>query len=205
MAQMTFPQFLNRYGIKMLVTSTPDIVPGAIIERRKRGFFFYGHLKQILKGSNASWQCKLQPANFIYGTVERSLSLKARTGLHEFGVNIGGGLEGAKSVNFFIQNVQVKTLVSRNKLDLIPELFKYREDNKRKWNKQLNDKWVADYTYYATEVRFSFETEKGVNLQADIANNVAVSANSIIAWKTKASFVITNSDDVPFGFSGWKL
>jgi len=205
MAQISFPQFLNRYGIKMLVTSTPDIVPGAVIERRKRGFFKYGHLQKILGGTNNSWQIQLQPANFIYGTVERSLSLNARTRLDEFGVNIGGGLERAKSVNFFLQNVQAKILVDRSKMDLIPELFDYRQEHRGKWNRELNNKWVADYTYYATEVRFSFETAGGADLRADIANHIFVSANSTIQWRSKKSFVITKTDDVPFGFSGWKL
>lgn len=90
-------------------------------------------------------------------------------------------------------------------MDLIPELFNYRQKNRKKWNRELNDKWVADYTYYATEVRFSFETEGGANLEADISDHLSISANTTIHWKTKKSFVVTNTDDVPFGFSGWKL
>ena len=91
MAALSFPQFLRRYGIKLLVTSTPDIVPGAVIERRKKGYFKYGHLQAILGGDDASWACRLQPANFVYGTIERTLSLKAKASLSEFGVSIGGG------------------------------------------------------------------------------------------------------------------
>jgi len=205
MAALSFPQFLRRYGIKLLVTSTPDIVPGAVIERRKKGYFKYGHLQAILGGSDASWECRLQPANFVYGTIERTLSLKARASLSEFGVSIGGGLERAKSVSFFLQNVQAKIFLSRTKMDLIPEIFKYRDNNRKKWNAELNNKWVADYTYYATQVTFSFETEGSIDLQADIAQNVSVSASSGIVWKSKKSFTVTNTDDVPFGFSGWQL
>jgi hypothetical protein len=205
MAALSFPQFLHRYGIKMLVTSTPDIVPGAIIEKRKRGYFKYGHLQAILGGSDASWEHRLQPANMVYGTVERSLSLKAKASLSEFGVTIGGGLERAKAVSFFLQNVQARILVHRSKMDLIPELFRYRERNRRRWNAELNDTWVADYTYYATQVTISFETEGGVDLQADVAQHVSVSANGAVAWKSKRSFTVTTTDEVPFGFSGWKL
>jgi len=34
---------------------------------------------------------------------------------------------------------------------------------------------------------------------------VSVSASSGIVWKSKKSFTVTNTDDVPFGFSGWQL
>ena len=73
------------------------------------------------------------------------------------------------------------------------------------WKRELNDKWVANYTYYATVVKFSFETDSGVDLRADIADRMAVTGGGSIEWKTKGSFIITNTDDVPFGFSGWKL
>jgi hypothetical protein len=205
MAALSFPQFLQRYGIKMLVTATPDIVPGAIIESRRRGYFKYGHLQAILGGTDASWECRLQPANILYGTVERTLSLKAKASLTEFGVTIGGGLQRAKAVSFFLQNVQARILVHRSKMDLIPEIFRYRDRNRRRWNAELNDKWVADYTYYATEVKISFETEGGVDLQADVEQHVSVSGNGAIAWRSRRSFTVTNTDDVPFGFSGWKL
>lgn len=205
MAHIAFPQFLRRYGIKLLVTSTPDIVPGAIIERRKRGYFKFGHLREVLGGDDESWRVQLQPANFIYGSVERSLSLGGRARLNEFGVVIGGGLSRAKSVRFDLQNVQARVLVHRSKLSLIPQLFELRQRNRRLWNRALNDKWVADYTYYATEVRFTFETEGGIDLQGDVSDQIVVSASATVEWKTKKSFVVTNTDEVPFGFSGWKL
>ena len=205
MAQLGFPQFLRRYGIRMLVTSTPDIIPGAVIERRRKGYFKFGHLREVIGGTPASWKTTLEPANFIYGSVERSLSLANRASLNEFGVIIGGGLSRAKKVTFDIQNVQARIFVKRSKLSLLPELFAVRQKDRRVWKRTLNDKWVADYTYYATEVRFSFETEVGVDLQADLSDRIVVSADSTIEWKSKGSFVVTNTIDVPFGFSGWKL
>ena len=205
MAQIAFPQFLRRYGIKMLVTSTPDIIPGAIIEKRKRGYFRYGHLREVLGGDDDSWRVELQPANFVYGSVERSLSLAGRSRLDEFGVVIGGGLSRAKTVRFDLQNVQARVFVNRSKLSLIPLLFDLRRRDRKLWNRALDDNWVADYTYYATEVRFSFETEGGVDLEADISDQIVVSANAVVEWKTKKSFVVTNTNEVPFGFSGWKL
>ena len=206
MAPIQFPQFLNRYGIKLLVTSTPDIVPGAIIERRNRGFFKCGHLKTILDGSQSSWDVKLQPANFVYGTVERTLSLTGKASLSEFGVAIGGGLARAKSVKFEIQNVKAKTFVKRDKLSLIPLLFKYRKQDRRQWNRLLNDKWVADYTYYATQVIFSFDTDTNVNIRAETSEKISISsAKGSFKWSSKGRLVVTNTDEVPFGFSGWKL
>ena len=205
MAPLPFPQFLNRYGIKLFVASTPDIVPGVIIERRNRGFFRCGHLETFLGGGHKSWDTKLQPANFVYGTVERKLSLSGRASLNEFGVTIGGGLARARSVRFDIQNVKARSFVKRDKLSIIPLLFKYRKQNKKQWNMLLNDKWIADYTYYASKVMFYFDANKGVDIQADTDMKVIASANCKVIWKTRKSFVIANSEEIPFGFSGWKL
>jgi len=205
-APLPFPQFLNRYGIKLFVASTPDIVPGVIIERRNRGFFRCGHLETFLGGSHKSWDVKLQPANFVYGTVERKLSLTGRASLNEFGVMIGGGLARARSVRFDIQNVKARTLVGYDKLSLIPLLSKYRKQNRRQWNRLLNDKWVADYTYYATQVVFSFDTEINVNIRADTSGKISISsARGSFNWNSKGRLIVTNSDEMPFGFSGWKL
>ena len=206
MAPIRFPQFLKRYGIKALVVGTPDIVPGSIIERRNRGFFKYGHLKNILGGSQQSWDVVLQPANLVYGTVERTLSLSGRASLNEFGVTIGGGLGRVNSVEFEIKEVKARTFVHRDKLSLIQEIFDYRRKNRRKWNRLLNDKWVADYTYYATKIVFSFETDTGVDIRADTGGKISVaSTNGSFRWGSKGRLVVTNTEDVPFGFSGWRL
>jgi len=182
------------------------IVPGAIIERRKRGFFRYGHLRAVLGGSQKSWDVKLQPANFVYGTVERKLSLSGRASLNEFGVTIGGGLARARSVRFDIQNVKARSFVKRDKLSLIPLLFKYRKQDRKQWNQLLNDKWVADYTYYATQIILSFDTDINVNIRADTRGRISVaSASGLFRWNSNGHLVITNTDEVPFGFSGWKL
>jgi hypothetical protein len=205
-APIRFQKFLNRYGIKALVVGTPDIVPGSIIERRNRGFFNYGHLKNILGGSQQSWDVVLQTANLVYGTVERTLSLSGRASLNEFGVTIGGGLGRVNSVKFEIKEVRARTFVHRDKLSLIQEIFDYRKQNRRKWNRFLNDKWVADYTYYATRFVFYFDTATGVDIRADTKDKISVaSAGGSFKWGSKGRLVVTTTDEVPFGFSGWKL
>jgi hypothetical protein len=67
---IAFPQFLRRYGIKMPVTSTPDIFPGALIEQRKRGYFRYGHLRQVLGGNEASWRVESKKSFVVTNTNE---------------------------------------------------------------------------------------------------------------------------------------
>jgi hypothetical protein len=205
MAPIRFQKFLNRYGIKALVVGTPDIMPGSIIERRNRGFYKCGHLKNILD-SQESWGAVLQPANLVYGTVERTLSLGGKASLNEFGVMIGGGLSRAKSVQFEIKEVKARTFVHRDKLSLIQEIFDYRKKNRRDWSRLLNDKWVADYTYYATKLVFSFDTDTGIDVRADTRGEISVaSTDGSFRWGSKGRLVVTNTDKVPFGFSGWKL
>ena len=206
MAPIQFQKFLNRYGIKALVVGTSDILPGSIIEKRNRGFYRCGHLKNILAGSQQSWDVVLQPANLVYGTVERTLSLSGKASLNEFGVTIGGGLTRAKSVRFEIEEVKARSFVHRDKLSLISEIFEYRKDNRSQWNRMLNDKWTADYTYYATKIIFSFEKDTNLDIRADTAGKISVApANGLFEWSSKGQLIVTNTDAVPFGFSGWKL
>jgi hypothetical protein len=206
MATIRFQKFLNRYGIKALVVGTPDIVPGSIIERRNRGYFKFSHLEKVLGGSKQSWDVALQPANLVYGTVERTLSLSGRTSLNEFGVTIEGGLGRVNSVKFEIKEVKARSFVDRDKLTLVQEIFDYRKLDRRKWNRLLNDKWVADYTYYATRIVFYFDTATGVDIRADTKDKITVaSAGGSFKWGSKGRLVVTTTDEVPFGFSGWKL
>lgn len=204
MAKLPFPQFLNRYGIKLLFSATPDVVPGVIIEKRKKGFFVIGKLDHVLGGGAAKWATKLQPANIVYGSVERTLSLKGKTSLNEFGVKVGGGLKHASSVSFQITGVKARTFETQSMITIWPKIDKIRMSNKQMW-KMINNNWIADHVFYATEVTVQFKVETGTNLKADIENRVNVSSGVGIDWKSNRSFAITNNQEVPFGFSGWKI
>ncbi len=204
MSSLPFPQFLKRYGITMLFASDPGVVPGAIIEKRRQGYFSAGTLEQVFKDPPPAWDTALQPANLVYGTVERSLSLSGRASLDEFGIGIQGGLSRAKTVNFYISGVKCRVFVNQSKIMLIPRLQQLRKNNKVLW-KLLNNNIIADYTYYATEVTAEFVVDGNVDLQAEIQNRITVIGNAAVDWKSKSKFVISNNDAVPFGFSGWTV
>jgi hypothetical protein len=204
MASIRFPQFLRRYGITLLFVSTTDVIPGAIIEKKKKSFFPIGRLHQIFGDPAADWATELKDANFAYGTVERSLSLKGKSSLTEFGVDVSGGLRRAKKVKFGITNVICRSFETQNKLTIIPRLNTLRLTDKATWD-LVNDKWIADYTYYASEVTFDFDVDAGVDLKAEIENKINLSADAGIEWTSKRSFTITKNQNVPFGFSGWRV
>jgi hypothetical protein len=140
----------------------------------------------------------------VYGTVQRSLSLSGKASLNEFGINIGGGLSNARSVNFYISGVKCRTFVNQSKITLIPRLQELRKTNKSLW-KLVNNNRIADYTYYATEITVDFEAGGNANLQAEIENKLTISADASINWKSSSRFVISNNDAIPFGFSGWMV
>ncbi|MFH1120429.1 MAG: hypothetical protein V1775_11450 [Bacteroidota bacterium] len=204
MSSLPFPQFLKRYGITLLFASDPGVVPGAIIEKRNRGYFCAGTLAQVFKDPPPAWDTALQPANLVYGTVERSLSLAGKASLDEMGISIGGGLTKARSVNFFISGVKCRVFLNQSKITLIPRLQQLRKSDKDLW-KLLNNNQIADYTYYATEVTADFDVDGGIDLKAEIASQVKVTGNANIDWKSKSKFVISNNDAIPFGFSGWMV
>ena len=204
MAKFTFPQFLKNQGIKLFFSAVEDIVPGAIIEKKKKGFFSIGTIEQVLGGGSTKWETKLQSANFAKGTIDRTLSLKGKASLDEFGVNVHGGLKHASSVNFQITDVKARTFESQSKITIWPDILKIRDSNQQMW-KMINNNWLADMVYYALEMKVAFKVDAGINLKGDIENRVKVSGGAGLEWDSNRSFTITNNQEVPFGFSGWKI
>lgn len=204
MPQIPFPQFLKRYGIRLLFSSSPEVVPGVLIEKRKKGFYVVGMLNQILSGDQIRWASKIQPGNMVHGNVKRSLSLKGKSSLNEFGIEVSGGLKNAYAVDFQIVGVKQRTFKVPTQITMREELFNLRTSNKSKW-KFINNKWIADYVYYADEVKVKFEVEGGINLKADIKDNIKLIGDAGINWTSNKSFTITQNQEVPFGFSGWQI
>lgn len=204
MAPLLFPQFLNRYGIKLFFSSVSDTKPGAIIKRQKRGFFVIGTLDDVLEGGSTRWASKLQDADFVYGRVDRTLSLKGKASLKEFGVSIDGGLNRASAVTYQITGVKARSFKTQSRIKILPELENLRLTNKAKW-KLINNCWIAEYVYYATEFTVKFDAATGVKLKADVEKKIKITGEAELNWKTDRSFTITNNLEVPFGFSGWQV
>lgn len=204
MAPLLFPQFLNRYGIKLFFSSVADTKPGAIIKRQKRGFFVIGTLDDVLEGGSTRWASKLQDANFVYGRVDRTLSLKGKASLKEFGVDIEGGLNRVSAVTYQITGVKARSFKTQSRIKILPELENLRLTDKTKW-KLINNCWIAEYVYHASEFTVKFDADTGVKLKADVEQRIKISGEVELDWKTDRSFTIANNLDIPFGFSGWQV
>ncbi len=204
MANLPFTQFLQRYGITLLFSSDAGVIPGSIIEKRQQGYFSVGNLEHIFHDPPPAWDTILQPANFVYGTVQRSLSLLGKASLNEFGLGISGGLSKARSVDFYITGVQCRAFAHQSKIMLIPRLQELRQTNKKLW-KLINNNYIADYTYYATEVTVEFESEGSADIKAEIENKITIDAGASVEWKSKSKLVLSHNSNIPFGFSGWVI
>ena len=204
MAALLFPQFLKRYGIKLFFSSVADTKPGAIIKRQKRGFFVIGTLDDVLEGGSTRWASKLQDANFVYGRVDRTLSLKGKASLKKFGVDIEGGLNRASAVTYQITGVKARSFKTQSRIKILPELENLRLTDKTKW-KLINNCWIAEYVYHASEFTVKFDAATGVKLKADVEQRIKISGEVELDWKTDRSFTIANNLDIPFGFSGWQV
>jgi len=205
---MKLRQFLRKYNLTFLPVATPDIIPGAVLTKKK-GYMYWGHLDQVLQGEPKKfWSVETDPANIIEGTVERTLSLKGKSSLEQMGVQVDGGLKRAKSAKFSISAVRVKTFRNgrshASMLSLIPKIQQLRKRNRIAW-RTINNKWVVLEAYYASEATVSFATTGEVNLQAEIvkAGGVTVEGDGVIKWTGKKSFKIARNEKVPFAFRGW--
>lgn len=204
MPKFPFPQFLQNHGIRLLFSSIQDTVPGVILEKQKKGYLSIGTLEHLLGGGSQKWATKLQPANIAKGIHEQSFSLAGKTSVDKFGMKVEGGLKHAKSVNFEISEIKARSFLSQSKITIWPAILKIRDTNKPMW-KMINNNWVLTLVYYASKMTVKFKVGAGVNLKADIKNRVKISGGAGLAWKSNSSFLITNNQEVPFGFSGWKI
>ena len=118
--------------------------------------------------------------NIVYGSIERSVSLKSKSGVDHMGVSIEGGLARARAMTFSISAVHART-------------FK-------------NGPAYASM-FAATEAGVSFETSGNVDLAADVdaADGVSVHGGGGVQWTGKRSFKITKNEMVPFAFRGWRV
>ena len=205
---MKLRQFLRKYNLTFLPVATPDVVPGAVLTKRK-GYMYWGHLDQVLTGQPKKfWSVELDPANIIEGTVERTLSLKGKSSLDQMGVQVDGGLTRARSVKFAISAVRVRTFRNgrgyASMLSLIPKLQRLRKTNRAAW-KTINNKRVVLEVYYASEATVSFTTSGDVDLKAEVARTggVNVEGDGVVRWTGKKSFKIARNEKVPFAFRGW--
>ena len=211
MAALEFPEFLKRHQMQLLVVSTDDVIPGAVVDKERRGYAPQGYLNEILPGQPANfWQTELNQANLVYGTVERVFSLGGQASLSQMGVRVEGGLSRAKSATFAITGVYAKTFLNgpghASMFSLVPPVQALRKTDKPRW-KLVNGKWIVLETFYATEATVSFTTSGDVNLKASVekAGGVTVSGGGGVSWKGRRSFSITGNNQVPFAFRGWKV
>lgn len=204
MAKFPLPQFLKNHGIRLFFSSTENYVPGVILEKQKKAYSNIGTLEDTLGGGSEKWATELLLANFAKGIVEQSFSLNGKSSVDKFGMNVKGGLKHAKSVNFEISDVKARSFKSQSKITIWPELLKIRDKNKQKW-KMIDNNWVIAIVYYASEMTVKFKVDAAINLKGDIENRVKVSGGAGIEWDSNRSFTITKNQEVPFGFSGWKI
>src|SRR5262245_436788 len=112
MSALAFPEFLRRHQLQLLAVSTDDIVPGAVVDKERRGYAPQGHLSEVLTDETEGyWDTEMNEANLVYGTVERSVGLGGKASLSEMGVTVQGGLSRARSATFSITGVYARTFV----------------------------------------------------------------------------------------------
>ena len=76
MPALEFPEFLKRQQLQLLAVSTDDVIPGAVVNKERRGYAPQGRLEEILAAEpRGFWDTEMNQANLVYGTVERTFSL----------------------------------------------------------------------------------------------------------------------------------
>jgi hypothetical protein len=211
---LELPQFLKRYNLLLLPVSTDDIVPGSVMDTGgywSRAFTYQGHLSEIMpKVPDYFWETELNRANLVNGVVNHTLSLRGKSTLSLWGIDIGGGLTRANSANFKIMGISARSFADgkghASTLSLKPLLSRLKMVQPEAYEVLVNDYLVME-TYYASEAIVEFDVGTDANLEADVARagGINIQGNGQFAWKTKTSIVVTQNVEVPFAFSGFRV
>ena len=204
MANNPFKAFLTSYGIRLLTTPNDGYLPGIVLEKNRKAFTSFGHLKSVLDLPNRSWETQLRESNLINETINRSLSLKTTASLKEFGVDISGGLQKISSVDFAIEQVTARDFVHIDNFTLMPKILALKKKDKASW-KMLKGKWYVYHLFYASHLVFTFHGEAAIDVKALIKNKITIQPEASIRWSSNKQFVVTKNNRVPFGFAGWKI
>jgi hypothetical protein len=199
MANIKFTQFLRQYGILLLPVQYEDFLPGIAAEKQNKGYTKYANLSDAFGQSPDAWKTKMEKANIVTGNVKRTLSLKGKASIEQFGVGIEGGLSKASSVEYTITGIKAMGLVSKTRADIEEAIAIMKKDQKK--YKRYQKKMAVDKIFFANAFNVKFETAGNVDLQAEIELNIKLAAGTSIEWTSKRAFTISNNDTVPFGFS----
>lgn len=212
--ELDFPQFLKRYNLLLLPVATDDIEPGAVLDTGgyfSKGFTYQGHLSELMpRIPDEFWETELDRANLFSGVVNHSVSLRGKTGLAQWGISIGGGLQKASGANFRIMGISARSFVNgkghASILTLKPLLMRLKLVQPEAYDVLIDD-YIVMEAYYASECVVDFDVSRGVDLQGEVmlAGGVNVAGEGGAQWKSKSSLVITQNVQVPFGFSGLRV
>ena len=204
MAALDFPQFLKRYNIKLLYVSDQQVVPMALVCKKRQGYDYQGHLRNYLAGPPTKWAYEPGPASIVYGTIEKETSAKGKASITEFGFQISGGLSRASSISYTLNDVRVMFPLNTDPLQLVGDINELRKSNKPAW-RALNNLWVVQKTFYVSDLKVTMNVEGNANADVDFRNEVEIVGEGEVTWKNKKEFTVTNNIAVPFGFSGFKI
>src|SRR5262245_10674215 len=106
MATLMLPDFLKRFQLQLLGVATDDVLPGAVVDKARRGYLPLGHLGEILTEEPASyWETEQNRANIVYGSIEQEIGLGGKASLSQFGVEVSGGLSRATAATLTITGI----------------------------------------------------------------------------------------------------
>ncbi len=212
--ELDFPQFLKRFNLLLLPVSTDDIVPGAVLDTGgffDRGFTYQGHLNELMpRIPDDFWETELNRANLVTGAVSHSVSLRGKSALSFWGVNVSGGLTRARSARVRITGIHARSFADgkghASILTLRPLLARLKVAQPEAYQVLIND-YVVMETFYASECIIDLDANSDANLRAEVelAGGIQVGGEGQAAWKSNSSFVVSQNVEVPFAFSGFRV
>jgi hypothetical protein len=147
MPALQFPQFLNRYNIRLLYVSDERTEPATLLKKEHQGYDYQGHLKAFLGGPATKWDVALSKASIVYGSVDREMSLNGQASVDDLGLKINGGLGKARSISYSLHDVRVKVPQHTDPIHLVGEINALRKNNRVDW-RAINGLWVVEKSFH---------------------------------------------------------
>lgn len=199
---LNLQQFYKQYGVRPLAAATAEFIPGAIL--KDSGSSRYrplGQLKDVLAG--LTWDTLFEDANLPQGSIEEEK--KGGANISVLGIKLGGDASQASKVKVTVTRPTVQRFKDLPTLKLTAALKKLKADDRPTYS-TIDENWVMTHAWFAQELTLEFTNAAGARLDLSIDRiDVKLGAGANLSKNASGNLVITQNQNIPFGFWGFKI
>jgi hypothetical protein len=192
-------------GVEFLTISDATFLPGTVVNKL-RPVTKQGHVKSIISGKPSSyWDTDRVKGNILAGdTLTGSADFNGAVSLLSF-LKVKTSVKNSYSYKYDIDSIEASNFLNTSRLDLMPLLRQIKTSNIATW-RSIRSFYIVTETYYAKSFSITLQKNGSIVTQAEFNQDFEkISADVNFDFGNGGKIVVANNNDVPFGFSAFRI